>query len=63
MYLVAPPGRPCDPVHKPTNATPRRHCRREALGRLRGVGAAKLERYGDAFLAVIAGESGAAAGS
>ena len=36
---------------------------RQALGRLRGVGAAKLERYGDAFLAVIAGESGAAAGS
>ncbi len=35
---------------------------RQALGRLRGVGAAKLERYGDAFLAVIAGESGAAAG-
>ena len=30
---------------------------------LRGVGAAKLERYGDAFLAVIAGESGAATGS
>ena len=36
---------------------------RQALGRLRGVGAAKLERYGDAFLAVIAGESGAATGS
>jgi ATP-dependent DNA helicase RecQ len=33
---------------------------RQALGRLRGVGAAKLERYGDAFLAVIAGESSAA---
>ena len=35
---------------------------RQALGRLHGVGAAKLERYGDAFLAVIAGENGAAAG-
>jgi ATP-dependent DNA helicase RecQ len=35
---------------------------RQALGRLRGVGAAKLERYGDAFLAVIAGEGGPAGG-
>jgi ATP-dependent DNA helicase RecQ len=31
---------------------------RQALGRLRGVGAAKLERYGDVFLAVIAGAAG-----
>jgi ATP-dependent DNA helicase RecQ len=29
---------------------------RQSLGRLRGVGAAKLERYGDAFLAAIAGD-------